>query len=194
MINESLISQRVQESIEVKKKLLGFKSLIKEISQKIVHAYRNNNKVILFGNGGSAADAQHIAAELTGKYYLVRKSLPAIALTVNASNLTAIANDYSFNHVFSRQLEGIGNEGDIAIGISTGGNSENVLEALQLASENGLVTIGLTGQDGGKMKDIVDLCLRVPSDDTPRIQEAHTVVGHIICEIVEKELFQEGDQ
>ena len=194
MLTDHLITRRIRESIEVKEGLLEYGKTIKDISQVILNAYRSKKKVILFGNGGSAADAQHIAAELSGRFYLDRPSMPAIALTVNASSLTAIGNDYSFSEIFSKQLEGLGNKDDIAVGISTGGNSEDVIKALKLAKRKGIVTIGLTGRSGGKMKEVVDLCLCVPSDNTPRIQEAHITAGHIICEIVEKELFDHEEK
>ena len=186
---ENLILSRLEQHLEAVRSLQKNIGLISRIAVQIIDIYESGKKVILFGNGGSAADAQHIAAELAGRFYLDRPSLPAIALTANTSSLTAIGNDYSFNEIFSKQLEGLGCKGDIAIGISTSGNSENVVDALKLARQKGLLTIGFTGQSGGKMKEVVDLCLYVPSDDTPRIQEAHITVGHIICEIVEKELF-----
>lgn len=191
---DNLIVLRIRKSIEVKEGLLESKGIIEQISQAIVDAYRNGHKVLVFGNGGSAADAQHIAAELAGRFYLDRPSLPAVALTVNTSSLTAIGNDYSFSEVFSKQLEGLGCKGDVALGISTSGNSDNVVKALQLAREKGLLAIGLTGRSGGKMRQIVDLCLCVPSDDTPRIQEAHITIGHIVCELVEKELFGANEE
>jgi len=189
---EELIKNRLQESAKVKQKILTNIETVKiiaKIAEIIVEAYRRGKKVILFGNGGSAGDAQHIAAEFVGKYYLERAPLPAIALTVNTSSLTAIGNDYSFAQVFAKQLEALGEAGDVAIGISTSGNSENVLEALRVAKTKGLITIGFTGEEGGKLKDVVDYCLHIPSNDTPRIQEGHITVGHIICEIVERELF-----
>ena len=187
-----LIKSRLQESARVKEEILDNIETVKiiaKIAEVIIQAYRKGKKVILFGNGGSAADAQHIAAELVGKYYLERAPLPAIALTVNTSSLTAIGNDYSFAQVFVKQLEALGEAGDVAIGISTSGNSENVLKALKVAKKKGLITIGFTGEKGGRLKDAVDYCLHIPSDDTPRIQEGHITVGHIICEIVERELF-----
>jgi D-sedoheptulose 7-phosphate isomerase len=196
MFKETIID-RINKSIEMKEKVLRDNNLVKKIdliSQTIINAYKSNKKVILFGNGGSAADAQHLAAELMNKFYLDRKSLPAIALTVNTSILTAIGNDYSFEQIFSKQLEGISEKGDIAIGISTSGNSKNVIEGLKLAKKNKLFTVGFTGKDGGKINNIVDVCINVPSDDTPRIQEAHIMIGHIICEIVEKELFKKVEK
>ena len=195
---EKLIAKRLEDSAAVKSEIIEATKtleLISEIAELIIKAYRDGKKVILFGNGGSAADAQHLAAELVGKYYLDRDPLPAIALTVNTSSLTALGNDYSFDIVFAKQLEALGDAGDIAIGISTSGNSENVIQALKVAKENGVVTIGFTGKKGGRLKDAVDYCLHIPSDDTPRIQEGHITVGHIICEIVEKELFgSNGDK
>jgi D-sedoheptulose 7-phosphate isomerase len=190
---EETIIDRINKSIEMEEKILRDNNLVKRIdliSQTIINAYKSNKKVILFGNGGSAADAQHLAAELMNKFYLDRKSLPAIALTVNTSILTAIGNDYSFEQIFSKQLEGISEKEDIAIGISTSGNSKNVIEGLKLAKKNKLFTVGFTGKDGGKINNIVDVCINIPSDDTPRIQEGHIMVGHIICEIIEKELFK----
>jgi len=193
---EKTIIDRINKNIKIKENVLRDNNLIKKIaltSQKIIKAYKSNKKVILFGNGGSAADAQHLAAELVNKFYLDRKSLPAEALNVNTSILTAIGNDYSFDQIFSKQIEGIGAEGDIAIGISTSGNSKNVIEGLKFAKEKKLYTIGFTGKNGGKIYNIVDICINIPSDDTPRIQEAHILVGHIICEIVEKELFKKSE-
>lgn len=194
---EKMIIDRINKSIEVKKNILRDNDLLKKIdliSQAIIKAYRSNKKVILFGNGGSAADAQHLVGELVNKFYFDRKSLPAIALTVNTSILTAIGNDYSFDQIFSKQLEGIGDEGDIAIGISTSGNSKNVIEGLRFSKRNNLFTIGFTGKNGGKINTIVDICINVPSDDTPRIQEGHIMIGHIICENVEKELFKKSEK
>jgi len=144
---------------------------------------------LLFGNGGSAADAQHIAAELVGRYYLDRRPLPAEALTVNASSVTAIGNDYDFNQIFSRQVEALGNSEDVAVGISTSGNSVNVIRGVQAAKRKGLITAALTGEGGGSLKGEVDYCICVPSKDTPRIQEAHILIGHILCELVERALF-----
>jgi len=194
---EEMIIDRINKSIEVKKNILRNNNLLKKvdlISQAIIKAYKSNKKVILFGNGGSAADAQHLVGELVNKFYFDRKSLSAIALTVNTSILTAIGNDYSFDQIFSKQLEGIGDEEDIAIGISTSGNSKNVIEGLNFAKKNKLFTVGFTGKDGGKINNIVDVCINVPSNDTPRIQEAHIMIGHIICEIIEKELFKKSEK
>lgn len=196
MFKETIID-RINQSIKIKEKILRDNNLIKRIdlvSQTIINAYKSNKKVILFGNGGSAADAQHLAAELMNKFYLDRKSLPAIALTVNTSILTAIGNDYSFEQIFCKQLEGISEKEDIAIGISTSGNSKNVIEGLKLAKKNKLFTVGFTGKNGGKINNIVDVCINIPLDDTPKIQEVHITVGHIICEIVEKELVKKSEK
>lgn len=154
----------------------------------VVKVYKTEGKVVLFGNGGSAADAQHIACELVGQVKLKRKAFPAIALNTNTSTLTAIANDYGYNVVFSRQVEALVTGKDVVIGISTSGNSPNVVKAIKAAKIKGAKTVGLTGGDGGKLAKVVDLALIVPSDSTPRIQEMHITIGHIVCEMVEKEL------
>jgi D-sedoheptulose 7-phosphate isomerase len=185
----ALIRHRIEACIEVKKRLLQQSELLAQVAEQLIEACKAGKKILLFGNGGSAADAQHIAAELLGKYYLHRPALPAEALTVNTSSLTAIANDYAFAQIFSRQLEALGNSGDVAVGISTSGNSANVVEGLCTAKRKGMTTIGLTGEDGGRLKAVVDYCICVPSGDTPRIQEAHILIGHILCEFVEQALF-----
>ncbi|MFA5461757.1 MAG: D-sedoheptulose 7-phosphate isomerase, partial [Sulfurimonas sp.] len=149
-------------------------------------------KTILAGNGGSAADAQHIAAELVGRYGFDRPSIPSLALTTDTSCLTAIGNDYGYDNVFSRQLEGMGQEGDIFIGISTSGNSKNIINAFISAKKKGITTVALVGRDGGEMAKMADIALVVPSDSTPRIQESHILIGHIICDIIEKEIFGDG--
>jgi D-sedoheptulose 7-phosphate isomerase len=154
----------------------------------IARALKNGKKVVLFGNGGSAADAQHIACELAGRFKLERRGLPAIALTTNTSTITAIANDYGYDKVFSRQVEAIVDKGDIVIGISTSGKSPNVIEGVKAAKEHGAITVGLTGAEGGRLEKVVDICIKVPSDDTPRIQETHITIGHIICQLVEESL------
>lgn len=192
---DNLIIKRLKESGDMKNKIAEDPELlgvIIKIAEIIIEAYRNGKKVILFGNGGSAADAQHITAELVGKYYLDRDPLPAVALTTNTSSLTAIGNDYSFDIVFTRQLKALGQKGDVVIGISTSGNSENVIQAFKVAREMGLITVGFTGKSGGKLRSVADHCLCISSDDTPRIQEGHITIGHIICEIVERELFCSG--
>ncbi|WP_072681752.1 D-sedoheptulose 7-phosphate isomerase [Arcobacter sp. LA11] len=161
---------------------------LKEASQITVEALKNGKKVILFGNGGSAADAQHIAAELTGRYKTERRGLPGLALTTDTSALTAIGNDYGYDRVFDRQVESLAQEGDVLIGISTSGNSKNVINAFKVGQEIGCKIIGLTGRDGGAMNDYCDVNLIVPSDNTPRIQEMHILFGHTICQIIDNEL------
>lgn len=186
------IIELLKESIEVKEELCKQASEIKNIGKitaAIIKALRRGNKVVLFGNGGSAADAQHIACELAGRFKRERRGLPAIALTTNTSALTAIANDYSYDEVFSRQVEGLVNRGDVVIGISTSGNSMNVIKGIKVAKGKGAFTVGLTGATGGKLGEVVDICIKVPSTDTPRIQEAHITIGHIICQLVEEGLF-----
>jgi D-sedoheptulose 7-phosphate isomerase len=153
-----------------------------------VETLKRGNKILLCGNGGSAADAQHIAAELTGRYKSERKGLPGIALTTDTSALTAIGNDYGYHRIFDRQVEALANEGDMLIGISTSGNSENVVSALTLAKKLGCVTLGFSGRDGGKMNEVCDINLVVPSQDTPRIQEIHILFGHSLCQIIDNEL------
>jgi D-sedoheptulose 7-phosphate isomerase len=186
------IETRIAESAAVQQKLLHDAvaiRLLAETAADLAAAFQSGRKLFLFGNGGSAADAQHIAAELVSRFRFERPALPAIALTVNTSCLTAIANDSSYEFVFARQLEALAQPGDVAIGISTSGNSLNVLSAVELANARGLLTIGLAGRSGGELKRCAQRCLCVPSDDTPRIQEAHILIGHIVCEIVERELF-----
>ena len=162
---------------------------ISRTAQAIIHAFRQGNKVLLFGNGGSANDAQHIATELVGRFAFNRPALPAISLAESLSSVTAISNDYGFEQVFSRQIEAFGRPGDIAIAISTSGNSPNVLHGVATANKADFVTIGLTGRSGGKLRSIVKECICVPSNETPRIQEGHTLIGHILSQIVEQELF-----
>jgi D-sedoheptulose 7-phosphate isomerase len=186
---QAVISQRIKESIAVKQQLLRHTELYAEVAEQLIRAIRRGNKVLLFGNGGSAADAQHIAAEFVGRYYLDRPALPAQALTVNTSTLTAIGNDYDYDQIFSRQIEAFGQAGDVAIGISTSGNSRNVIEALLTAKRKDMVTVGMAGESGGRLKAEVDYCICVPSRDTPRIQEAHILVGHILSELVEQAIF-----
>jgi D-sedoheptulose 7-phosphate isomerase len=163
--------------------------LVAEVGGDLAAALRGGNRAFLFGNGGSAADAQHIAAELVGRYKLERPGLPVVALTVNTSSLTAIGNDYSFEAIFARQVEALGSAGDVAIAISTSGNSRNVILAVEAAQRKGMASVGLTGQGGGQLKDVVNRCICVPSEDTARVQEAHILIGHIWSEIVETELF-----
>ncbi len=188
------IKKALSTSINVKKDLLENKDLtstISIISKEIINAFKNDKKVFICGNGGSAADAQHIAAELSGRFYFDREPLFAEALHVNTSYLTAVANDYSYEEVYSRLIKAKGRKGDVLIGISTSGNSKNVVNALEIANDIGMITVGMTGESGGKMKEICKYLINIPSTDTPRIQEAHITIGHIICEIVERELFNE---
>ena len=181
---------------ELDENIIITKNIIKNLSDTIVHAsemiidtYNIGGKVILIGNGGSAADAQHIAAEFVGRFKLERNSLPAISLTTNTSIITALANDYGYNTIFSRQLNSIADEKDILIAITTSGNSINILNAVEVARSKNMKVIGMTGRNGGKLKDLIDITIKIPSDNTPRIQEAHITIGHIICGLVEKELF-----
>ncbi len=187
------IQEQLLESARVKQKTAELLSdQIEKLAEKIVECYRSGNKLILLGNGGSASDAQHIVGELVGRFQRERRPLPAIALSTNAAILTAIGNDYSFDDVFARQVDAWASPGDIVIGISTSGHSRNVLLAIQKASEHGAYTVGLTGRDGGKLGANSDLALVVPSDDTPRIQETHITIGHIVCDLVEQMLFPDS--
>ena len=188
MGQEANIVKQIEDSIELKKYLRQETKNLVAMADLLVDAFRKGNKVLLFGNGGSAADAQHIACELAGKFYLDRAPLPAIALTTNTSSLTAIANDYSYEEVFVRQVKGLVKQGDVAIGISTSGNSPNVLRGIEEAKRLGVTTIAFTGR-GGRLSELADYVLSIPSGDTPRIQEAHITAGHIICYLVEQALF-----
>lgn len=183
------IIKNIQESIAVKEKVIeSCINSIEKAASAMVSCLKNNGKIILFGNGGSAADSQHIAAELIGRFKKERKPYPAIALTTDTSIITALSNDYNFESIFSRQIEALGNKGDVAIGISTSGNSLNVINGLLAAKKFNLKTIAFTGQDGGKMKKLTDILIAIPSNNTPRIQEAHITIAHIICELVETKL------
>jgi len=184
MINT--IKEEFSSHLETINKVIGsMESDIETASTIIVDSLKNGNKILLCGNGGSAADAQHIAAELTGRYKTERRGLPGIALTTDTSALTAIGNDYGYDRVFDRQVESLANKGDVIIGISTSGNSKNVVSALKLGQELGCKTIGFTGRDGGTMNNVCDINLVVPSDNTPRIQEMHILFGHTICQIID---------
>jgi D-sedoheptulose 7-phosphate isomerase len=186
------IKHIVQTSIDVKLKLLQDDFLIKAIEKTvdvIVAAFNNGNKVYFCGNGGSAADAQHLAAEFSGRFYSDRRSLPAETLHGNISYLTAVSNDYSFEDVYARLIEGIGQKGDILVGLSTSGNSNNIIKAFEAARQKGLITIGFTGITGGQLKSVSDHLINIPSSDTPRIQESHILVGHIVCQLVEERIF-----
>jgi len=187
---EEIIKQQLLESAEVKRLVAErLTNDIAEASKTIIDCYRKKGKLILFGNGGSAADAQHLAAEMVGRFKMERAALPAIALNTNTSIITALGNDYDFDIIFARQVEAITREGDVAIGISTSGNSPDVLKGIEKAKSLGAKTIGLTGRDGGKLAQVVNLALVVPSADTPRIQEAHITIAHIICDLIEQALF-----
>lgn len=189
---EHRVSDLIEASIATKQELLrsvDTVSTIAKVCALLVAALRKGNKVLLFGNGGSAADAQHIAAELVGRFAFNRPALAAVALSVNSSCVTAIGNDYGFDHVFARQIEALAQSGDVAIGISSSGNSPNVIHGVLAAKKMGLRTIALTGRTGGKLLNTVDHSICVPSTDTPRIQECHVLIGHIISELVEQEIF-----
>jgi D-sedoheptulose 7-phosphate isomerase len=191
---EHRITELMAASIFTKQSMLSNSDLvttIAKVSEILVASLRQGNKVVLFGNGGSAADAQHIAAELVGRFAFDRPALPALAFSVNTSCVTAIGNDYGFDQVFSRQVEALARAGDVAIGISTSGNSPNVVNAVLAARKMGLRTIGLTGAGGGALAKSAEFCICVPSKETPRIQECHILIGHIISELVEREIFHE---
>jgi D-sedoheptulose 7-phosphate isomerase len=182
----------IQASIDVKAEVLQNETLLKTVAECIdlvAAAFKNGNKVLFCGNGGSAADAQHLAAEFSGRFYTDRDALPAEALHCNTSYITAVANDYSYDVIYSRIVKGIGKKGDVLIGLSTSGNSKNIMNAFEVAREKGLITIGFTGATGGKMKSLSDHLINVPSTDTPRIQESHILLGHIICQLVEEKLY-----
>lgn len=191
----NIISQRINESIAVKQQIANDTSIHKNIQDAEVvmqNCLENGGSVYFCGNGGSAADAQHLAAELSGKFYLDRKPLSSDALHCNTSFLTAVANDYSYNEIYARLITGVGREGDVLVGLSTSGNSKNIIKAFEECRSLGIKTIALTGASGGKMKEIADITICVPSTDTPRIQESHITIGHIICEIIEENMF--GDK
>jgi len=186
------IKDIMSASISVKQQLLSDDIIISTVNEcvnVITAAFKNGKKVLFCGNGGSAADAQHLAAEFSGRFYIDRDALPAEALHCNTSYLTAVANDYSYDVIYARLIKGIGTKGDILIGMSTSGNSNNIVKAFETAKEKGMVTIGFTGATGGKMKPLSDHLVNIPSTDTPRIQEGHMLLGHIICQLVEEKLF-----
>jgi len=186
------IKQLIQSSIEVKQQLLQDEVLVKQIEtvvEVVTNAFKNGNAVYFAGNGGSAADAQHLAAEFSGRFYKDRKALPSDALHCNSSYLTAVANDYSYDVIYARLLEGLAKPGDVLVGISTSGNSGNIVKAFEMAKSIGVVTVGFTGAGGGQMKSLSDFLINIPSTTTPRIQESHILVGHIICELVEENIF-----
>ena len=186
------ITDKIRESIRIKESVLEDPSLLQRVGDaalELTRSLKSGHKVLFCGNGGSAADAQHLAAELSGKFYLDRPALPAEACHVNSSFVTAVSNDYGFKRAFARYIEGFGQPGDVLVAISTSGNSENILEAIHVAKQKEMKIIGLTGHTGGKMKLVCDLLINIPSEDTPRIQELHITVGHIICELTEKMIF-----
>ena len=189
---KSRINSCIKSSVENYTRVLNDKNLqanIEKIIELSIKAFKDDKKILFCGNGGSASDAQHIAAELSGRFYTNRPPLYAEALHVNSSYMTAVANDFGYDETYARMLEACGRKGDILIGISTSGNSLNVVKALKKANELGLTTIGFTGSRGGEMNSICDIMIKVPSDDTPRIQEVHILVGHIICQLIEEEMF-----
>ncbi|HEX7903836.1 MAG TPA: D-sedoheptulose 7-phosphate isomerase [Chitinophagaceae bacterium] len=186
------IKEIIQSSIDTKQLVLQNEELLQticDVVNVIVTAFKNGSRVYFCGNGGSAADAQHLAAEFSGRFYTDRKALPAEALHCNTSYLTAVANDYSFDMIYSRLIDGIGQEGDILVGLSTSGNSANIIRAFETAKEKKMITVGFTGITGGQMKSLSDHLINIPSTDTPRIQESHIMVGHIICQLVEEKYF-----
>lgn len=190
------IKNIIQASIDVKQQVLQNDELVKiiqSVSDELVTTLRRGNRIYFCGNGGSAADAQHLAAEFSGRFYTDRRALPAEALHCNTSYLTAVANDYSYDMVYARLIDGIGQRGDILIGLSTSGNSENIIKAFEVATEKKITTVGFTGHSGGMMKTLSDFLINVPSTDTPRIQESHILIGHIICQLVEEEYFSKQD-
>jgi D-sedoheptulose 7-phosphate isomerase len=191
-----VVRNRIQSSIAVKQDLLAdlpLQRALVDVSLQIVKCLRADGKVFFFGNGGSAADAQHLAAEFTGRYLKERRALPALALNANTSALTAIGNDYGFELVFARQLEGLGHPGDVAVGITTSGGSLNVIRALEAASARSMFTVAFTGASGGAIRNIADRTICIPSCETPRIQEGHILAGHIVCEIVEQLICEDHD-
>ena len=189
---KSRINKCIKSSVENYTSILQDDSLqerIQKIAIKSIAAFRDNKKMLLCGNGGSASDAQHLAAELSGRFYADRPPLYAEALHVNSSYMTAVANDYGYEATYARMVDAAGRKGDVLVGISTSGNSPNIVKAMQKAKELGMLTVGFTGKDGGEMKDICDIMICVPSVDTPRIQEAHILIGHIICQLIEEGMF-----
>ena len=189
---QTTINDLIKASISVKEQIISdgvMAPILEEVIQIITNTFQNGGAVYFCGNGGSAADAQHLAAEFSGRFYKDRKALPSEALHCNTSYLTAGANDYSYDVIYSRLIEGIARKGDVLIGLSTSGNSGNILKAFEMANSMGVITIGMTGAGGGKMKAISNYLIEVPSNTTPRIQESHILIGHIICELVEKNIF-----
>jgi D-sedoheptulose 7-phosphate isomerase len=193
---DQVIVDALQKSLSLHQALLADQTLIETVgtvAEEMVRALSGGRKLFFFGNGGSAADAQHLAAELVGRFKRERRALPALALTADTSTLTAIGNDYSYEKIFARQLEGLGSPGDVALGISTSGKSPNVIHAFYVAKKMGMVTVGITGAGGGDLAPLVDYCICVPSDHTARIQEAHILIGHILCEIIDEKSVGQPD-
>jgi len=190
---QQTIRDIIHASIDTKKNILNnpvLMNTIAEVTNVITEAFRDGHKVLFCGNGGSAADAQHLAAEFSGRFYSDRDPLPSEALHCNTSYLTAVGNDYGFEFVYSRMIKGVGKKGDVLVGLSTSGNSVNILNAFNVANEIGMITVGFTGETGGKMKELSKYLINVPSKDTPRIQESHIMIGHIVCQLVEEGLFK----
>ena len=186
------IKNIISESVDVKNKVLQREDILQTVETVValmVKALQNGNRIYFCGNGGSAADAQHLAAEFSGRFYIDRDALPAEALHCNTSYITAVGNDYGYDLIYARLIKGIGHKGDFLVGLSTSGNSENILKAFDVAREKGIITVGFTGESGGKMKQGSDFLLNVPSSNTPRIQESHIMLGHIICQLVEEQYF-----
>lgn len=186
------IKDLIEQSISVKQQVLADENIIATVNKTvevIVDVFKAGNKVLFCGNGGSAADAQHLAAEFSGRFYIDRAALPAEALHCNTSYLTAVANDYSYDVIYARLIQGLGNKGDILVGLSTSGTSKNIVKAFEVAKQKGMITIGFTGETGGTMKELSDYLINIPSTVTPRIQECHMLLGHIICQLVEEKLF-----
>jgi D-sedoheptulose 7-phosphate isomerase len=186
------IKKIIAESVSVKSMVLANEELLQRVEQiitKMVTALQNGNRIYFAGNGGSAADAQHLAAEFSGRFYIDRDALPAEALHCNTSYLTAVANDYSYDVVYARLIKGLGMKGDFLVGLSTSGNSANIIKAFEVARERGIITVGMTGETGGGLKNLSDYLINIPSKNTPRIQESHMLLGHIICELVEEQYF-----
>jgi len=189
------IKNIIQSSIDVKQLVLQNEELlsaVENVVEVMTSSLRSGGRIYFCGNGGSAADAQHLAAEFSGRFYTNRKALPAEALHCNTSYLTAVANDYSFDVIYARLIDGIGNKGDVLVGLSTSGNSGNIVKAFEVAKEKGIITIGFTGLSGGTMKSLSDYLINIPSTDTPRIQESHILIGHIICQLVEEQYFSDN--
>lgn len=192
---KAYIKNHFEESLRVKEQILRDEdliALIEKVARELIKAYQNGKKTLIAGNGGSAADAQHMAGEFVSRFYFDRPGIASIALTTDTSIITAIGNDYGYEKLFSRQVEAQGVSGDVFIGISTSGNSKNILEALKVCKQKGILSVGFTGASGGAMNELCDYCIKVPSSCTPRIQEAHLVIEHILCAIVEEELFGKG--